>query len=342
MRLGMDMHHDYVPEGMPPEEQLQQLAKDGLDGAYFKSPLSLSKTLDKGELRHYGQMAGELGLYLDFGIGRVNPYNTNETPHVWALTGGDYLKAVEKQIEAGAELGCKDFIGVTAGWKGAHKGLFAFDRFRTDVDWEDQLRATARFLHKLAPVLRHTGTRINLETHEEITTFEILRLIEEVGEDVMGVAFDTANVVARAEEPLAVARRVAPYTHQMHAKDCVVYFTPQGLMRQVKPSGTGLVDFPAIMDIMMQHDSEMHIQIEDHKGLMPLNLYEAHWLEMHPELQLAEVMKLVEAARRFEAQVERGEMPPPEDYEQVPYGEQREERLSQSIRYLRRQLARYA
>ena len=335
MRLGVDMHHDFIVGEMPLEQQLQQVKDYGLDGAYFKSPLYLSKTLDRGELRHYGQVAKELGLYLDFGIGRVNPYNTNETPWIWELTGGDYLKAVQEQIIAGAELGCREFIGVTAGWKGNHKGLFAYDRFRTDVDWKDQLEATEKFLKRVAPVLRETGTRIDLETHEEITSFEILHLIEAVGEDVLGVAFDTANVIARAEEPVCVARRAAPYVHQMHAKDCIVFFTDKGLMRQVKPCGEGLVRFPELFEILNQYDSEMHVQIEDHKGYMPLNLYEQGWIDMHPELVLSEVMKLVESAHETERRIAAGEMMPPDEYEAIPYLEQREERLRQSIRYLR-------
>lgn len=335
MYLGMDMHHGFIVGEKTMEEQLRQLKEYGLAGGYFKSPLYISKTLDKGEMRYYKQLADELGLYLDFGVGRVNPYNTNEIPWIWELTGGDYRKAMEMQIIAGAEMGCKDFIGVTAGWKYNHKGLFAYDRFRTDVEWPDQLAATAKFLKKLAPVLRETGTRIDLETHEEITSFEILHLIEEVGEDVLGVAFDTANVVARAEEPVAVAKRVAPYTHQMHAKDCIVFFTDKGLMRQVKPCGQGLVDFPSLFEILNQYDKEMHIQIEDHKGYMPLNLYEEHWLEMHPELQLPEVMKLVEHARKAQAAIDAGLMPTPEEYEAPSYEEQRDQRLGQTIPYLR-------
>lgn len=341
MKLGIDMHHGFIEGEKTVEEQLKLVKETGLDGAYFKSPLYLSKTLDKGELHYYKQMADELGIYLDFGVGRVNPYNTNETPWIWELTGGDYLKAVELQILAGVEMGCHDFIGVTAGWKGNHKGLFVYDRFRTDVDWSDQLAATAKFLKKLAPILRETHARIDLETHEEITTFEILHLIEEVGDDVLGVAFDTANVVARAEEPLAVAKRVAPYTHQMHAKDCIVFFAEKGLVRQVKPCGEGLVDFGGIFEQLMQYDTEMHIQIEDHKGYMPLNLYEEHWLAMHPELKLSEVMKLVEDAKQFQDRLDDGLEMPPDEYEKIPYTEQRSQRLNQSIAHLRGILGRY-
>ena len=47
-----------------------------------------------------------------------------------------------------------------------------------------------------------------MKTHEEITTTEAMRLVEEVGEDVLGIAFDPVNVVVRGELPTAAACRV--------------------------------------------------------------------------------------------------------------------------------------
>lgn len=336
MLLGMDMHHGFVVGKTKLEDQFRLAKEYGLDGVYYKSPIYLSPTLDVGELNHCAQLAKEAGIYMDFGVGRVNPYNTNETPEIWELTGGDYKKAMELQIVAGAQLGCKEFIGVTAGWKGKHTGMYVYDRFRTDVSWEDQLLATEKFLKSLAPVLRDTGTRINLETHEEITSKEILRLIEAVGEDVLGVAFDTANVVARSEDPVAVARRVAPYTYQMHAKDCILYFSDKGIVRQVRPAGTGIVDFPAIFAILKEHCPDLHVQIEDHKGLMHLNYYDKDWLALHPEIDIGEAMKLMEYARLSESRIQAGVLENPLTYEQPPYVEQREERLATGIQYLRK------
>ena len=42
---------------------------------------------------------------------------------------------------------------------------------------------------------------MNLETHEEITSFELVRLVEGVGPDVTGIVFDTANLLLRVEHP---------------------------------------------------------------------------------------------------------------------------------------------
>ncbi|MFF2887921.1 sugar phosphate isomerase/epimerase family protein [Paenibacillus sp. NPDC057967] len=334
MKLGIDMHHGFLQEELPVEQALQKAKDEGFDGVYYKLPLSVSPTLDRSELKAAADCARELGLYVDFGIGRVNPFNTNETPEAWTIGGGDYKRAVEKMLEAAAYMGAKELIGVTAGWKGQHSGYHVYDRFRTDVTWDEQLQATARFLKSLAPALRDTGTRINLETHEEITSFEILRLIEEVGEDVLGVAFDTANVVSRAEDPVSVARRTAPYVHQMHAKDCILYFSDTGLVRQVKPAGEGFIDFREIFSIISAHQPDLHIQIEDHKGLMHLDLYVPEWRNSHPDLTVEETAELVRHAWRCQQRIQAGLLPDPAIYEGPSYAEQRDQRLQQATSHL--------
>ncbi|NOU98661.1 sugar phosphate isomerase/epimerase family protein [Paenibacillus planticolens] len=335
MKIGIEMHHGYNDENLPVDKALEKAKRDGYDGVYYKNPMAVSETLDLGEMKAAKQCADELGLYIDFGIGRVNPFNTNETPEVWQLGGGDYKLAVEKMIHAAASIGAKELIGVTAGWKGKHIGYHVYDRFRTDVTWEEQLQATTRFIQKIAPTLRDTGTRINLETHEEITSYEIIRMIEEIGDDVLGVALDTANVVSRAEEPVAVAKRAAPYIHQMHAKDCILFFSDNGLVRQVKPSGEGIVNYKEIFQAIAPYDPDLHIQIEDHKGFMHVDIYVEVWRQAHPDLSIVEVTELVRLARQTELQVLAGEMMDPKAYEAIHYNLQKEERLSSSQKHLR-------
>ncbi|WP_230193367.1 TIM barrel protein [Paenibacillus sp. CECT 9249] len=241
---------------------------------------------------------------------------------------------MEKQIRAAASMGAKELIGVTANFKPKHDGYFLYDRFRTDVTWEDQLLATEKFLKLLAPVLRETGTRINLETHDEITSFEILRLIEAVGDDVLGVAFDTCNVLSIGEDPMAVVKRTAPYIHQMHAKDFIVFFTDNGLTRQVKPCGQGVVDFEEIFREIAKYNPKLQLQVEDHKGYMPIDIYVKEWVDRHPDLQLAEVSAIVRYAYLCQKRIAAGQLMEPEAYEAIDYWEQRDERLNASRDHL--------
>jgi sugar phosphate isomerase/epimerase len=338
MKVGIEMCHGFIEDiGYSDfDAAYNRVKKFGFDGMYYKSPQYISENLDLGKLRAARQYANDLGLYLEFGLGRVNPYNTNESAKVWQLGGGDYRLALEKIIAAAAEIDCHELVGVTAGWKGQHTGYFCFDRFRTDVTWEDQLAATVKFLKVLAPTLRQYGSRVNLETHEEITSFEIIRIIEEVGADIVGVTFDTANVISRGEDPVAAAKRVAPYCHQTHAKDAILFYSKNGVTRQVKPCGMGVVNWSEVLPILFACNPVLNLTVEDHKGYMPIDLFLEEWRRFHPDLNLAEMGELIRLARECDLKLNQGEIENIEDYEAIPYQDQMLERLQISLNYLNR------
>jgi hypothetical protein len=336
MKVGVEICHGFIEDiGYDDFVAAYDRVKAfGLAGMYYKSPQYISHTLDLGRLRAARQYADQLDLYLEFGLGRVNPYNTNEAPDVWLLGGGDYCLALEKLIAAAAEVGCHELIGVTAGWKYNHTGYFHFDRFRTDVTWEDQLLATQKFLKIMAPVLRHYGSRVNIETHEEITSFEIIRIIEAVGADVVGVALDTANILSRGEDPIAAAKRVAPYCHQTHAKDAILFFSGNGVVRQVKPCGKGVVNWREVLPILYPYCPDLTLNLEDHKGYMEIDFFSEEWRSYHPDLNLAEMGELTRLARECELKIASGEVENVLEYEAIPYREQMAERLKAGMDYL--------
>ena len=64
---------------------LQRVADLGLDGAFFRSAFELSPTLDPGELRDVADTAHDLGLYLEVGAAKINPFATPEFPEIRQL-----------------------------------------------------------------------------------------------------------------------------------------------------------------------------------------------------------------------------------------------------------------
>ncbi len=335
MKVGVEANH--VPNcrtvGVP--ATLDFAVEHGVDGLFFKSGLGLSPTLDGGERRGRRERADELGLYLEIGLGRIHPYNTALSPNIRGLGDGDYLRGMERMVRAARSIDCTELLAGTATWAG-YPGRFAFDRFRTDVDWTDQLDATAGFLERLAPVLRDTGCRVCVATHEEITSFEVVRLVERVGPDVVGVTFDTANVLARAEDPVAAARRVAPYTHLTHAKDATLYSVDAGLVRQVRPCGEGVVNWAEVLPILAEHSPDLNLSIEDHTGRMRLEVDDPAWLAAHPDLSAAELAAVRRLAEHCDAEIAGGGIMPPDEYDAIPYEQHRIQRFHTSVDNLRR------
>jgi sugar phosphate isomerase/epimerase len=338
MKVGIEGNHTFNCREVGVKRVLDLAGEHRLDGVFFKTVLYFSPTLDAGALRDVRAYADERGLYLEVGLGRINPYNTAESPEIRRLGDGDYRRGFERMIAAAAAMGCTELLAGTGTWKD-YPGRYAFDRFRTDALWADQLQATAHFLAQLAPCLRDHGCRIDVETHEEITSFEVVRLVESIGPDALGVTFDTGNVLARCEDPVAAARRVAPYVHLMHVKDAILTFDPHGLVRQPRACGEGIIAWETILPILHQAAPDLHLSLEDHRGFMLLEIYDPEWLAAHPDLTTAELAQVVRLAQLSEAKIARGEIMPPAAYDAEPWEEQRIRRLEASRDYLRALIA---
>ncbi|GMA24119.1 hypothetical protein GCM10025864_18780 [Luteimicrobium album] len=180
-----------------PHEALDAVAAAGLDGVLFRTIDEISPTLDPGALREVAEHAQALGLYVEMGVGKVNPYMTAELPRVRDIGEGSYLAGMQRMLEACAAHGWTQTWTALGGFKGQYDGLYITDRFRAEAPWADQLAATTSFLTLLAPTLRDLGVSLNIETHEEVTTFELARLVEEVGPDAIGICLDPGNLPVR-------------------------------------------------------------------------------------------------------------------------------------------------
>jgi sugar phosphate isomerase/epimerase len=317
MRLGVDGRK--IPEAAKrgPVASFDHAKELGMAGLFFRTVLDMSPTLDAGYLAEIKQRADELGMYLETGLGKVNPYATPEAPEMRAIGDGDILLGFRRMMEACAAIDCRELWVATANYKPAFTGRFAYDRFRTDVSWSEQLAATARFLKKLAPIARDLGIHMNLETHEEITSFELVRLVEEVGPDTTGIVFDTANVLQRAEHPVWAAKRVAPYVRQTHVKDALIAYDGPVLNFQMRPCGQGVVDFRSVLPILAAANPNLNLSIENYESFsdrprnppkMIVEIADPKWLEGHPDLTVEEYSAYMKMVQDYAARISSGEV----------------------------------
>jgi sugar phosphate isomerase/epimerase len=323
VRVGLDGKY------RPGVETLRFAHAEGLDGAFFRGPKQFSETLDPGALRAARQLADELGLYLEIGVGRVNPYVFDKSPEIAAWGEGDYRRGFERAVRACLEMGCRDLWCVT--------GTYT-DRFEGKAPWPEQLRATAELLTSLRPMLRDLGVRLCLETHEEVTLPEVLRLVE-IDPECFGLCLDTGNVLVRAEDPAAWAKRLAPHVRLTHVKDALLLFDEGGLTRQVRACGEGVLDWPTILAALGEHRPELNLSIEDHRGAIGPRIFDPAWRAGHPELTAAGVADVVRLAWLSAERLRRGEIPSPEQVDETPWEEQALPRLRRAAAYLRRTVA---
>ncbi len=330
MKLGIDWQK--LPEASKrgPLASLDHVRDLGLEGLFFPTVLDMSPTLDRGLLRAIREKADELGLYLEAGLGKINPYCNAEEPALRAAGDGDILRGLTRMIEAAADIGCHELWVSPGNFKAQYPGRLANDRFRTDIDWTDQLAAIEKVMRRLAPALRAHNSHMNMETHDEITSFEILRLIETVGEDCTGAVLDTANGLQRGEHPVWAARRLAPFTRQTHIKDAYVASAPGGFDFQGRPCGDGIVDFAAILPLLADANPLLNLSLETAASCVDrprkknprqcIQLDDPEWRAAHPDLTEDELEAYRWMVARYEARIESGEVENWVDFESRNFG----------------------
>lgn len=318
MRVGVDSFTIHCLR-LNPFQTLDYVRENDLEGVQFGGIQGLSNKLDLGELREIKSHADNLGLYSHVSISTCNP-------HLVKGSLDDHLEVLIKEIEVSAK----------CGWHELHSSLGSGnERYEHPVPWTQHLSDSGIFITKLCPVLRFNNSRINLETHGDVTTFELVRLIESVGADILGICLDTANVLCHAEDPTLAAYRSAPYTHLTHIKDAIIFFIDTGYRRQTVPIGKGALDWKAILSALANYKPELPLSIEDHKMLFDYHVFDPHWLSLHPDLTKEELAHVIKIAWSCQKKINNGELPVPEEYEKIPYVEQLEDRLKASRDYLK-------
>ena len=292
-----------------PHWTLERAGELGLEGVFFRSAFELSRTLDPGEMREVADHARERGLYLEAGVATVNPFASPESPEIRVLGDGDYAAGLLRMVEACAAIDVRELWTYAANYKFRIPGVYACDRFRTDVQWLDQLAATTKFVRAISPALEDLGVHLNVETHEEITSFELVRLVERCGPEVLGVTFDTANVLIRGEDPHAAATRLAPYVRATQIRDAGLFHTPDGIARLLVPCGDGVLRWEEILEALGAGAPRLTLSVEGvtrTRAEVALYLYDPVWQASHPDLTVAELSEIVRMTNEYEARAASG------------------------------------
>ncbi|MBB6050680.1 sugar phosphate isomerase/epimerase family protein [Armatimonas rosea] len=150
-----------------------------------------------------------------------------------------YLK---KAALAGARVVRFTLSGILCGDRrklGQHEGWF----IRRD--------ALARRITELLPVAESLGLSLAFENHQDADTSDFLWLYEKTGaHPAFGVCLDAGNPLAVGEDPVVTAYRLGPLIRHIHCKDYTIHFAPEGYRLVRCAAGTGVVDFPRILEIV--------------------------------------------------------------------------------------------
>ena len=112
--------------------------------------------------------------------------------------------------------------------------------------WDEHKQGLVAQLRPLVDAAEAHGVVMAIENHIDLLADEMVELVETIASPWLGVCFNTANNLRMLEDPVVVARKLAPYARATHVKDVIAQkgdpktfaFWPS------VPLGRGLVDLP--------------------------------------------------------------------------------------------------
>lgn len=143
-----------------------------------------------------------------------------------------------------------------------------------------QIAASVAMLKSAVRVAEDHGVTLAIENHIDFTTPEILDILGAVDSQNLKVNFDTGNALRLYEDPVEAARVLAPHTVATHTKDIIVRRGGSPSERFTWwpscPAGQGLIDIPAIAQVLQEAGYAGSLAIE-------LDLMAAPWNRMSEE-----------------------------------------------------------
>ncbi len=264
MKLGLNTYSyryaaglwDYVPcenAPMSVEHFLEKAADLGLDGVQLADARHLD-SFEYGYVSELKRKADALGLYIELGTSGTNP---------------DHLQNVVRAAHVLGSRAVRTYIGKPR--------PTSFQRM------EELLSEAAGQIGEALPVCERYGVAIAIENHQDLTTAELLSLLEIIDSRWVGVCFDTGNPLALLEDPMESARGFGPLVKTVHLKDYQLLATSNGFSLVGCALGEGIVDLRGIVDLLRTEAPGASLNIETYIGKHDVPALEDVYLRQLPE-----------------------------------------------------------
>lgn len=141
------------------------------------------------------------------------------------------------------------------------------DLIRVSLDASDLQKGQQQIiaeLKELEPTLENQNVRIAFENHFAISSRNLASLVQKLDSDRFGVCLDVANSICAGEWPLETVSTLAPFTINLHLKDCRFVTDPYGVGFKVEgvPLGKGIVDIAAVIDQVKPIKRKVNVILE--------------------------------------------------------------------------------
>jgi len=137
-----------------------------------------------------------------------------------------------------------------------------YERFTSRADWERWQQDAIVTLHRIEPILARHQVKLAVENHKDWRAAEQAEVFRNLASEWIGICLDFGNNLALLEDPLAVARTLAPWVISTHVKDMDLRSAPNGFLLSEVPMGTGVLDIAALVEICRKANQDIRFFLE--------------------------------------------------------------------------------
>ncbi len=137
-----------------------------------------------------------------------------------------------------------------------------YETFGSIAEFRRFAETSTRSLKAAADVVARHGVRLAVENHKDWRADELLRILNQVGNDHVGVCLDTGNSIALLEDPMEVVEALAPRAFTTHFKDMALEEYKDGFLLSEVPLGTGVLDLPRVVRLVRAARPEIRLNLE--------------------------------------------------------------------------------
>jgi sugar phosphate isomerase/epimerase len=276
MKLGLESYTTRN-SGLEPVEVINLAGGLGLGGVLFE--LSPFQSFRDNELDRIRGTAEDKGLYIEFGMGSIFHW------HPMAQKGRDLL------ADAGYDVNVSDAKIAIYHLEIAKKlsspimrcvggNLTIRDEGYDMVSLADE---AVSILKEACKAAEDMGIKIAMENHADFTVRELASILSRVDSPAFGFTVDCANLAFDLDDPIRLAKIMAPHALTTHYKNYRIIRTKNGLALENCPLGEGDIDIVSIAQILSEHNPAINLNIEIHSQFAPfkLNIFDEEFWKKH-------------------------------------------------------------
>lgn len=119
-------------------------------------------------------------------------------------------------------------------------------------------------LRELLPAFERANVILAIENHDRFESRTLLKILERVGSDHLGICFDTANSIGCLESAERVLDTLGKHIVNVHLKDYCLFRPPhhKGYVAEGRPAGQGQLDVPRLLDRVISFGRDPNVVLE--------------------------------------------------------------------------------